>query len=207
MSTVIMDSCSYTKQGLISYLTSRGINNQNISGVETIAELADACKNLSPHVVFINEDCFIHNAEYSYQIKTTINLHAKTLFLVFIAIANASFDAFLRVKKNLLISSKSIKPEYLDEILEGYLQRNGQCIADINIPVLTLSRTENCILKLWMEGQDTNKISEKMNVKPKTVSSHKGNIKRKIKTHNKKVIFHVARLTENMTNGTVVNLS
>jgi len=99
MSTVIMDSCSYTKQGLISYLTSRGINSQNISGVETIAELADACKNLSPRVVFINEDCFIHNAEYSYQIKTTINLHAKTLFLVFIAIANASFDAFLRVKK------------------------------------------------------------------------------------------------------------
>ena len=207
MSTVIMDSCSYTKQGLISYLTSRGVNSQNISGVETVAELADACKNTSPHVVFINEDCFIHNAEYSCQIKKTINLHAKTLFLVFMAIANASFDAFLRVKNNLLISSKSIKPEFLDEILEDYLQRNGQCIAGINIPVLMLSRTENCILKLWMEGQDTNRISEIMKVKPKTVSSHKGNIKRKIKTHNKKVIFHVARLAESMTNGIVVKFS
>jgi len=207
MSTVIMDSCSYTKQGLITYLTSRGINSQNISGVETIAELADVCQNSSPRVVFINEDCFIHDIEHSHQVKKTINLNSKTLFLVFIAIDNASFDAYLRVKHNLLISPKSIKPEFLDDILDSYLNRNIQCITDINLPVLTLSRTENCILKLWMAGQDTNEISKKMKIKPKTVSSHKGNIKRKIKTHNKKVIFHVTRLAENVTNGIVVNLN
>ena len=205
MSTVIMDSCSYTKQGLTSYLISRGINSNNIFTVGTAAELADACQTLAPHVVFINEDCFIHNEDHNYQMKKTINLHAKTLFLVFMAIANASFDAYLRVKNNLLISSKSIKPEFLDRILEGYLKRNMQCITDINLPLLTLSRTEYNILKLWMAGQDTKKISEKMKVKPKTVSSHKGNIKRKIKTHNKKVIFHVTRLTDNVTNGIVVN--
>lgn len=205
MSTVIMDSCSYTKLGLTSYLISRGINSTNISIVGTAAELADVCQTLAPHVVFINEDCFIHNDEHSCQMKKTINLHAKTLFLVFMAIANASFGAYLRVKNNLLISSKSIKPEFLDRILEGYLKRDMQCITDINLPLLTLSRTEYSILKLWMAGQDTIKISEKMKVKPKTVSSHKGNIKRKIKTHNKKVIFHVTRLTENVTNGIVVN--
>lgn len=205
MLTVIMDSCSYTKQGLTSYLISRGVDSQNITTVGTATELADACQTLAPHVVFMSEDCFIHNSEHSYQMKKTINLHAKTLFLVFIAIANASFDAYLRVKNNLLISSKSIKPEFLDRILEGYLKRNIQCITDINLPLLTLSRTEYCILNLWMSGQDTKKISEKMKIKPKTVSSHKGNIKRKIKTHNKKVIFHVTRLTENVTNGIAVN--
>ncbi|MBS0846942.1 transcriptional regulator RcsA [Citrobacter sp. JGM124] len=205
MSTVIMDSCSYTKLGLTSYLVSRGININNVSTARTAAELADICQALEPHVVFINEDCFIHNEEHSYQMKNTINLHAKTLFLVFMAIANASFGAYLRVKNNLLISSKSIKPEFLDRILEGYLKRNMQCVTDINLPLLTLSRTEYSILKLWMAGQDTMKISEQMKVKPKTVSSHKGNIKRKIKTHNKKVIFHVTRLTDNVTNGIVVN--
>jgi len=133
-----MDSCSYTKQGLISYLISRGINGQNISTVGTAAELADVCQTLAPHVVFINEDCFIHNLEHSHQMKKTINLHAKTLFLVFMAIANASFGAYLRVKNNLLISSKSIKPEFLDRILEGYLKRNMQCITDINLPLLSL---------------------------------------------------------------------
>lgn len=201
-----MDSCSYTRQGLIAYLTSRGIDNQHISGVDTAAELAHVCESLSPHVVFINEECFIHNMQHSYQVKKTINQHARTLFLVFMAIANAGFDAYLRVRDNLLISSKSIKPEFLDKILDGYLKRNMQCIEDINLPILTLSRTEYSILKMWMSGQDTQKISDKMKVKTKTVSSHKGNIKRKIKTHNKKVIYHVVRLTDNITNGIVVNL-
>ncbi|MDA4397330.1 hypothetical protein NY929_15960, partial [Escherichia coli] len=36
--------------------------------------------------------------------------------------------------------------------------------------------------------------------------SHKGNIKRKIKTHNKQVIYHVVRLTDNVTNGIFVNM-
>ncbi|WP_235423725.1 LuxR C-terminal-related transcriptional regulator, partial [Enterobacter kobei] len=43
-------------------------------------------------------------------------------------------------------------------------------------------------------------------LKAKTVSSHKGNIKRKIKTHNKQVIYHVVRLTDNVTNGIFVNM-
>ncbi|ECR9055533.1 transcriptional regulator RcsA, partial [Salmonella enterica] len=43
-------------------------------------------------------------------------------------------------------------------------------------------------------------------IKAKTVSYHKGNIKRKIKTHNKQVIYHVVRLTDNVTNGIFVNM-
>ncbi|KJF81701.1 capsule biosynthesis protein CapA, partial [Raoultella planticola] len=45
-----------------------------------------------------------------------------------------------------------------------------------------------------------------MNIKAKTVSSHKGNIKKKIQTHNKQVIYHIVRLAENITSGIHVNL-
>ena len=62
------------------------------------------------------------------------------------------------------------------------------------------------MLRMWMAGQGTIQISDQMNIKAKTVSSHKGNIKRKIKTHNKQVIHHVVRLTDNVTNGIFVNM-
>ncbi|MDI8752108.1 transcriptional regulator RcsA, partial [Salmonella enterica subsp. enterica serovar Montevideo] len=42
--------------------------------------------------------------------KQIINQHPDTLFIVFMAIANVHFDEYLLVRKNLLISSKSIKP-------------------------------------------------------------------------------------------------
>lgn len=109
-------------------------------------------------------------------------------------------------EKNLLISSKSIKPESLDDILGDILKKDTTITSFLNMPTLSLSRTESSMLRMWMAGQGTIQISDQMNIKAKTVSSHKGNIKRKIKTHNKQVIYHVVRLTDNVTNGIFVNM-
>ena len=206
MSTIIMDLCSYTRLGLTGYLTSRGVKKREINDVQTVDELETACATLQPSVVFINEDCFIHDASSSQHIKQVINHHPRTLFIVFMAIANIHFDEYLLVRKNLLISSKSIKPESLDNILGDYLNKEKKGVGTVNLPTLSLSRTESSMLKMWMSGQDTIQISDQMNIKAKTVSSHKGNIKRKIKTHNKQVIYHVVRLTDNVTNGIFVNM-
>ncbi|MDM4957968.1 transcriptional regulator RcsA [Escherichia coli] len=204
MSTIIMDLCSYTRLGLTGYLLSRGVKKREINDIETVDDLAIACDSQRPSVVFINEDCFIHDASNSQ--RSLINQHPNTLFIVFMAIANVHFDEYLLVRKNLLISSKSIKPESLDDILGDILKKETTITSFLNMPTLSLSRTESSMLRMWMAGQGTIQISDQMNIKAKTVSSHKGNIKRKIKTHNKQVIYHVVRLTDNVTNGIFVNM-
>lgn len=206
MSTIIMDLCSYTRLGLTGYLLSRGVKKREINDIETVDDLAIACDSQRPSVVFINEDCFIHDASNSQRIKHIINQHPNMLFIVFMAIANVHFDEYLLVRKNLLISSKSIKPESLDDILGDILKKETTTTSFLNMPTLSLSRTESSMLRMWMAGQGTIQISDQMNIKAKTVSSHKGNIKRKIKTHNKQVIYHVVRLTDNVTNGIFVNM-
>ncbi|HHE7920526.1 TPA: transcriptional regulator RcsA [Escherichia coli] len=206
MSTIIMDLCSYTRLGLTGYLLSRGVKKREINDIETVDDLAIACDSQRPSVAFINEDCFIHDASNSQRIKHIINQHPNTLFIVFMAIANVHFDEYLLVRKNLLISSKSIKPESLDDILGDILKKETTITSFLNMPTLSLSRTESSMLRMWMAGQGTIQISDQMNIKAKTVSSHKGNIKRKIKTHNKQVIYHVVRLTDNVTNGIFVNM-
>ncbi|ENM6296553.1 TPA: transcriptional regulator RcsA [Escherichia coli] len=206
MSTIIMDLCSYTRLGLTGYLLSRGVKKREINDIETVDDLAIACDSQRPSVVFINEDCFIHDASNSQRIKHIINQHPNTLFIVFMAIANVHFDEYLLVRKNLLISSKSIKPKSLDDILGDILKKETTITSFLNMPTLSLSRTESSMLRMWMAGQGTIQISDQMNIKAKTVSSHKGNIKRKIKTHNKQVIYHVVRLTDNVTNGIFVNM-
>lgn len=206
MSTIIMDLCSYTRLGLTGYLLSRGVKKREINDIETVDDLAIACDSQRPSVVFINEDCFIHDASNSQRIKHIINQHPNTLFIVFMAIANVHFDEYLLVRKNLLISSKSIKPESLDDILGDILKKETTITSFLNMPTLSLSRTESSMLRMWMAGQGTIQISDQMNIKAKTVSSHKGNIKRKIKTHIKQVIYHVVRLTDNVTNGIFVNM-
>ena len=206
MSTIIMDLCGYTRLGLTGYLASRGVKKRDIDNVESVEALTEVCATRHPSVVFINEDCFIHDVQSSLHIKQIINQHPRTLFIVFMAIANIHFDEYLMVRSNLLISSKSIKPETLDSILGNYLKKEKSDVKQTNMSTLSLSRTESSMLKMWMSGQGTIQISDQMNIKAKTVSSHKGNIKKKIKTHNKQVIYHVVRLAENVTSGIFVNM-
>ncbi|STV76717.1 colanic acid capsular biosynthesis activation accesory protein RcsA [Klebsiella pneumoniae subsp. rhinoscleromatis] len=63
MSTMIMDLCSYTRLGLTGYLTSRGIKKQEIVEVSSAADLQKHCTSCCPAVVFLNEDCFVHDDE------------------------------------------------------------------------------------------------------------------------------------------------
>ncbi|HDS5634340.1 transcriptional regulator RcsA, partial [Klebsiella pneumoniae] len=201
MSTMIMDLCSYTRLGLTGYLTSRGIKKQEIVEVNSAADLQKHCTSCCPAVVFLNEDCFVHDDESNGIIRQIITQNPATLFVIFMSLANIHFDRYLRVRKNLLISSKSITPKDLDVILVNYLKYKNTSVGQLTLPTLSLSKTESNMLQMWMAGHGTSQISTQMNIKAKTVSSHKGNIKKKIQTHNKQVIYHIVRLTENITSG------
>ena len=72
MSTMIMDLCSYTRLGLTGYLTSRGIKKQEIVEVNNAADLQKHCTSCCPAVVFLNEDCFVHDDESNGIIRQTI---------------------------------------------------------------------------------------------------------------------------------------
>ncbi|MCF2797864.1 transcriptional regulator RcsA [Klebsiella pneumoniae] len=206
MSTMIMDLCSYTRLGLTGYLTSRGIKKQEIVEVNNAADLQKHCTSCCPAVVFLNEDCFVHDDESNGIIRQIITQNPATLFVIFMSLANIHFDRYLRVRKNLLISSKSITPKDLDVILVNYLKYKNTSVGQLTLPTLSLSKTESNMLQMWMAGHGTSQISTQMNIKAKTVSSHKGNIKKKIQTHNKQVIYHIVRLTEKITSGIQVNM-
>ena len=92
MSTIIMDLCSYTRLGLTGYLLSRGVKKREINEqLKPLMTLAIACDSQRPSVVFINEDCFIHDASNSQRIKLIINQHPNTLFYRFYGNCQCSF--------------------------------------------------------------------------------------------------------------------
>ncbi len=176
MSTVIMDFCGYTRLGLTDYMSGKGVKKKNICSVGNIEQLQFKFDTFNPGVVFINEDCFIHEAEVSESIKNIILQHPDTLFFIFMAISNIHFEEYLYVRKNLIITSKAIKPVTLDNLLASYFQKNlnitTRVSSGFDANPLTLSQTESNMLKMWMSGHDTIQISDKMQIKAKTVSSH-----------------------------------
>ena len=204
-----MESCHYTRRGLTSYITAKGVKETAITRVDDVAQLETACQQEQPCVVFLNEECFANESEACTQIRQLIKHYPDTLFFIFMALSNTRFEEFLCPRNNLIITSKSIKISTLDKLLGKYFQqKSGISLRQMiqrDVHPLTLSHTESRMLKMWMDGNDTSQISEKMQIKIKTVSSHKGNIRRKIKMHNKQMIYHVVKLVDNVTSGIYVN--
>lgn len=207
MLTIIMDSCSYMRLGLTDYLVTQGVRKKDITAIVDIAHLQDRCSKLQPNMVFINESCFMHEADATERIKRVIDQNPNTLFLIFMTITNVHFDDYLYIRKNVIFTSKSIKTQTLNTLLARYINQQITLSEahQLESAPLSLSQTESCMLNMWMSGHNTLQISDLMHIKAKTVSSHKRNIKRKIKTHNKQVIHHVVRLTNTVIGGIMIN--
>lgn len=206
MSSLIVDKCYYTQLALQSLLQLNGQHQKDILSLKDISELQTACKSLTPEIIFVNEDCFMSDVRSEQALKAVINARPDTLFFVFISKDNLNYQNYVPIRRNVIIVSKSIRTTTIYQLIAHNLQLSRAI--EIGVPLdltpVSLSRTEFSILKMWMSGLDTQNISQHLNIKQKTVASHKGNIKRKVKTQNKQAIYHVVKLTDILTSGMFV---
>lgn len=208
MQTIILDSCSYTCLGLLQSLCDSGIQEKNVSFVRNFDQLSLRSLQKKTGVIFINEACLQPHDENSEQIRNLISQYPKTLFFIFMSETRTHFEECVFIRRNVIISSKSIKTVTLNLLIRNYMDNyvlSGLEFTMLDITPVILSRSESNTLKMWMSGESTAQISDKLQIKVKTVSSYKSNIKRKIKSANKHIIYHIVRLSDQFTGGIYVN--
>ena len=206
MSSLIVDKCYYTQLALHSLLQLNGQHPKDILSLKDIDELQATCNSLTPEIIFVNEDCFTSDAQSGHVLREVIDAHPGTLFFVFISKENLNYQNYVPIRKNIIILSKSIRTATIYQLIAHnlLLARSAETEQPLDLTPVSLSRTESSILKMWMSGLNTQNISQHLNIKQKTVASHKGNIKRKVKTQNKQAIYHVVKLTDILTSGMFV---
>ena len=206
MSSLIVDKCYYTQLALHSLLQLNGQHPKDILSLKDIDELQATCNSLTPEIIFVNEDCFTSDAQSGHVLREVIDAHPGTLFFVFISKENLNYQNYVPIRKNIIILSKSIRTATIYQLIAHnlLLARSAETEQPLDLTPVSLSRTESSILKMWMSGLNTENISQHLNIKQKTVASHKGNIKRKVKTQNKQAIYHVVKLTDILTSGMFV---
>lgn len=201
MTAIIADSCNYTRQGLVTFLSSRGWVKHEIYGVDNVNDLTGGLADCQPSVVFINEDCFIHNQKQCEKIRSIIIQNPGVLFVVFITQNNIRLHNYLRIKDNLLVCSKIMKIAQLDDIYRIFLRVKRIRLNAISLPVLSLNRVQSRVLKSWMAGQNITQIATQMDVAPKRVYTLKYSIRTKFEAHSTQVVYHIYRLTEHIAYG------
>ena len=205
MTSVIMDPCVYTQTALNDYLGSKGITCYNFDQPVAPEQLDELLARVNPALVFISEHCLSNNRAEDVVIKKIISRYPDSTFIIFMALSNGHFSEYLCLRDNIIVTTKQLDRTTLEELISGYLIKKGKIKCRRNATSLAgpvaLSRTEHEMLRMWMSGYDTVRIAGMMQIKTKTISAHKGNIKKKIKTQNKQVIHHLLRLTHTLTSG------
>lgn len=204
MSSVIIDPCYFTRQGLREYLVSHRIDSQCYSGIDTPQQFSALFEQQAPSFVFISGQCVDNFCPENREVEEVIARHPDTLFFIFLTLPNGHFNGYLYLRENIIITSKSLERDNLDRLLLPHLncaKNNQRRLRKQEIKPVALSRAETEMLRMWMSGCDTLQISDRMQIKVKTISSHKGNIKKKINTRNKLVIHQLIKISETLTDG------
>lgn len=208
MNIVVIDHCKYTQLGMRLYLSEIIENNDQITLLNDVDTLTTVFSQLTPGIVFLSEQ-YVNNNEQPFagsDLQSLIFRYPDTLFCILMSMSVTEFNEIIHIKDNVIIASKAIKASEIEQLVQlrttthFKIRDSGQFKR-----LFSLSKTEYDMVRMWMAGIDTSAMCQKMNIKPKTLSSHKGNIKRKIKTHNKKVIYQVIRLTEMLTPELLIN--
>lgn len=193
MSVLIIDTCSYTIEGIRSCFNQGRRGEKVIANISSTTEFSRLFRHAGPRLVIINDSFFTDSNFCLNELKSITLNNRLVLFVIFVASLNIRYQELVLLDDNVVVCSKEINKLTLKTLLSpGFF---SSPIAN-EICRFTLSPAEKLLINFWMSGAGTDRISKSLNISSKTVSTHKGNIKRKLRTHNMQVIYNIVKLAE-----------
>ncbi|HEY3986342.1 LuxR C-terminal-related transcriptional regulator [Cedecea sp.] len=193
MSVMIVDPCCYTREGISGYLKHKKGAKRMIIDASSLKILASLFYQTAPRLVIVNDHTFYEEGFCFDGLKRLIADNRTVLFVIFVASFYIRYQELVQLDSNVLICSKEIDTSTLSALLSPNFFNTK--VAN-EVCKFIPSQAERNLLGLWMAGMDTPRITRSLNICAKTVSSHKGNIKKKLKTHNMQIIFNIMRLSQ-----------
>lgn len=199
MTAFILDHCVFTRSAMRSLLTDSGVRG-NIYTLNDVLKLNTLCHRIIPDIVIISQR-YMHAKDNGHILKTLIERLPHTFFLIFIGNENIVYNAVVPLKSNVIVTSKFLAVDGFTQLFRHFAGQERSPIASRakRCTPLRFSKTEKQILAMWMAGENTKAICAHLNIKDKTLSSHKINIKRKTNADNKLIIYYILQIAGSVT--------
>ena len=212
MKVVIFESCHFTRVGIVNHISNSnlGLKDFHIYHALNTENLFSFIQKKIPDLAFISDELILEDFFFRVRLKNIIMKNQYSIFIILTNLSSFHFRVLLKIRNNIVIASKAIDLISLRDLIERKAKKysaTDEChsVNKEGLP-LTLSFTESAMLEMWMSGMDTGKIAKTLGIKEKTVSSHKFNVKIKMKTSNQLAIFHILRLVDTISSGFFVSI-
>jgi DNA-binding NarL/FixJ family response regulator len=177
---LIIDRCCFSRLGLESWLqaVNDGKSSFLITHLNSLLLAKAHVESWQPHLVIADFTCFQHDLQQSHFLPALLAVCEQRTRLI--RLQNESF-VFKNVGEAL---AKKAPLETLGQRILTVL-RNGPAINPARIVTPLLTRQEEKVLSLWMDGASNQAIANEMEITGKTVYTYKRNIRMKLKVENR----------------------
>ncbi|MFG1172068.1 LuxR C-terminal-related transcriptional regulator [Erwiniaceae bacterium CAU 1747] len=201
MSYIILNKCDYFSHGLKSIINEAGGKKRDIHLLDNLAHFARLLQEGSTQIAFICES--VYKTEHDREaIKKLIAMNPQTLFIIFMRVVHSSFEDYIYIQPNVVIMAKNVSIGTVKNLISTNKLKQSSLPAGLypaDETPLSFSKRESEILNLWMKERSSVEISEHINIKLKTVLSHKNNLKKKSKSRRTTVLFQIINLAKSLT--------
>lgn len=177
---LIIDRCSFTRLGLEKRL--QQVNGDSLSFLVTQLNsllLAKAhVESWQPHLVIADFTDFQHDLKQSHFLPALLAVCEQRTRLI-----RLQNEPFLFKNVGDVISKKAPLETLSRRIIE--VLHSGPIVNPARNALPLLTRQEEKVLSLWMEGASNHAIASEMQINGKTVYTYKRNIRMKLKVENR----------------------
>ncbi|ADO50241.1 helix-turn-helix transcriptional regulator [[Enterobacter] lignolyticus] len=175
---LIIDRCYFSRFGLETWL--QQVNGSHIFLVTSLNSLLLARAHIEswqPHLVIADLSGFERDPQQAHVIPPLLNLCNQRSRLLLLHPDAPDYSATA-------VASKQVSLDVINHIIHTTLH-SGPSIPPARIATPLLTRQEEKVLSLWMEGASNLMIAREMNINSKTVYTYKRNIRLKLNMENR----------------------
>ncbi|EJD6656418.1 response regulator transcription factor [Enterobacter cloacae] len=178
---LLIDRCHFTRAGFEAWLNHSGLfpGHFVVTGLNNLILAREHILQWDPSVVIADLHGFMQDIHHFQQLSSLLNASEKVSFILLQSGEDKEMAGFLSQFPIWASLTKNVGLEMLATVINDALTTR----ASVEIPAVAaplLTRQEEKVLTLWMDGASNQKIATHLSINGKTVYTYKRNIRMKL---------------------------
>ena len=178
---LLIDRCHFTRAGFEAWLNHSGLfpGHFVVTGLNNLILAREHILQWDPSVVIADLHGFMQDIHHFQQLSSLLNASEKVPFILLLSGEDKEMAGFLSQFPIWASLTKNAGLETLATVINDALTTR----ASVEIPAVAaplLTRQEEKVLTLWMDGASNQKIATHLSINGKTVYTYKRNIRMKL---------------------------
>lgn len=178
---LLIDRCHFTRAGFEAWLNHSGLfpGHFFVTGLNNLILAREHILQWDPSVVIADLHGFMQDIHHFQQLSSLLNASEKVPFILLQSGEDKEMAGFLSQFPIWASLTKNVGLETLATVINDALTTR----ASVEIPAVAaplLTRQEEKVLTLWMDGASNQKIATHLSINGKTVYTYKRNIRMKL---------------------------